>query len=109
MKGVSKFDNEQFYGGYDEVAISKQKYTKEEAIDIAIKEYFDYRKTGYLAVGNGFVRHRYGVNEDGEPMSGWWLEYDEYKTSCPCYIFHWAKSKDEWDNKSYEYFPLESV
>lgn len=106
MKGISKFDNSSFYGGYDEIAVSKQKYTKEEAIEIVITKYWPYKKDGYLAVGNGYVRHGYGVDEDNEPCCGWWLEYDESKRSCPCYVFHWAKTNDEWNKENYEYIPL---
>ena len=98
---MSKFDYEKFYGYEDILAISKEKYTKEEAIKIARAEFEHSRK--YLAIGNGFVRHRAGVNEDGEPCVGWWLEYTEHKRSCPCWIFHVTDDKNEWCNKDYEY------
>lgn len=32
---MSKFDYSGFYGGYDELAVSKGKYTREQAIEIA--------------------------------------------------------------------------
>lgn len=32
---MSKFDYEKFSGGYDVFAVSKEKYTKEQAIEIA--------------------------------------------------------------------------
>lgn len=32
---MSKFDYGIFYGGYYDLAVSKEKYTKEEAIEIA--------------------------------------------------------------------------
>lgn len=35
MNRLSKFDYEIFYGGYDDLAVSKQRYTKEKAIEIA--------------------------------------------------------------------------
>lgn len=37
---MSIFDYEFFFGGDDELAVSKEKYTKEEAIDLA-KQQFD--------------------------------------------------------------------
>ncbi len=35
---MSKFEYGSFYGGYDNFAVSKQKFTKEEAIEIVKKE-----------------------------------------------------------------------
>lgn len=32
---MSKFDYAVFYGGYDALAVSKEKFTKEQAIEIA--------------------------------------------------------------------------
>lgn len=32
---MSKFDYDSFIGGYDVLAVSKEKYTKEQAIEIA--------------------------------------------------------------------------
>lgn len=32
---MSKFDFDIFYGGYDNLAVSKEKYSKEQAIEIA--------------------------------------------------------------------------
>ena len=85
---MSKFDYDIFLGGYDELAVSKEKYTKEEAIDIAKVELSQRRRPYYLCVGDGFVRHRAGRNECGEPCVGWWMEYEEHKRSCPCWLFH---------------------
>ncbi len=102
---MSKFDCGVFVGGYDDFAVSKQRYTKEEAIEMAQREY-EWRKEGYVAIGNGYVRHRAGMNEDNEPQVGWWLEYEEHKRSCPCWIFHYTKNKDENFNEDYEYIQL---
>ena len=86
---MSKFDYCGFYGGYDSLAVSKEKHTREEAIEIAKIELESIDKTPYiLAVGNAFVRHRAGINEDGEPQVGWWLEYLPHPRSCPCWSFH---------------------
>jgi hypothetical protein len=91
---MSKFDYNVFYGGYDAVAVSKEKYSKEEAIEIAKQELRPCGTDSYtLAIGNGFVRHRAGVNEDGEPCVGWWLEYSGHKRSCPVWVFHVAKRR----------------
>lgn len=101
---MSKFDYDIFHGGFDDLAVSKQKYSKDEAIKIA-KQEFEYRKHKYLAVGDGYVRHRAGVNEDNEPCVGWWIEYKEHKRSCPCWVFHTTNSTNEVF-KDYEYIEL---
>lgn len=87
---MSKFDYGIFYGGYDKLAVSKERYTKEEAIEIAKRElaWYNSETPYYLSIGDGFVRHRAGRNEDGEPCVGWWIEYKECKRSCSCWVFH---------------------
>ena len=102
---MSKFEYDVFYGGYDNFAVSKERYTKEQAIEIAKKELY-LGNPCFLAIGNGFVRHRAGRNEDGEPCVGWWLEYTEHKKSCPCWVFHLSSCKDEKFFKQYEYIEL---
>ena len=85
---MSKFEINRFIGGYDAIAVSKEKFTKDEAIKIAMRETEGVKKPYYLAIGDCFVRHRAGMNEDNEPCVGWWLEYVEHKRSCPCWGFH---------------------
>lgn len=105
MKGKSKFDFSGFVGGYDNFAVSKQKYTREEAIELAKLENDWYGGGCYIAIGSAFVRHRAGVDEDGERCVGYWLEYEEHKRSCPVWCFHLAKdpSHDSRIFKDYEY------
>ena len=105
---MSKFDFDIFYGGYDNLAVSKEKYSKEQAIEIAKREleYSGKQNQVYLAIGNGYVRHRAGRNEDGECCVGWWLEYKEHKRSCPCWVFHVTPNDKEHFFKDYEYIPL---
>lgn len=100
---MSKFDYASFNGGYDTFAVSKEKYTKEQAIEIAKIELESIKKPYYIAVGDCHVRHRAGINEDGEPCVGWWLEYTEHKRSCPAWCFHKAQSYDVEVCKGYEY------
>ncbi len=100
---MSKFDYAGFYGGYDELAVSKEKYTREQAVEIAKVELERPNKPYYIAVGDGYVRYRAGVNEDYEPCVGWWIEYSEHKRSCPCWVFHVAVDKNETHSKGYEY------
>lgn len=71
---MSKFDYDIFYGGADDLGVSKEKYTKEEAIKIAMVELEQHNTNGlFLAMSDAFARHRAGVNEDDEPCVGWWL------------------------------------
>lgn len=100
---MSKFDYARFYGSYDELAVNKEKYTKEQAIEIAKVELERNKKPYYIAVGDGYVRHRAGVNEDCEPCVGWWLEYSEHKRSCPCWVCHVGADKNELFSDRYEY------
>ena len=99
---ISKFEYYKFCSKFDRLAVSKEKYTKKQAIEIAKRELtYKYK---YLAIGNAFVRmHIYGVNEDGEPLSCWWLEYHEHESSCPCWVFHLTNNTDV---KGYEYIKL---
>ena len=102
---MSKFDYANFYGGYDCLAVSKEKYTREEAIEIAKRELSELpynTKSYYLCICDAFVRHRAGVNEDNERCVGWWLEYNEYKRSCPCWAFHVSHEYDKGFHNEYE-------
>lgn len=101
---MSKFDYLTFYGGYDELAVSKEKYTKEQAIEIAKVELESFRKPYTIAVGEAYVRHRAGRNEDGEPCVGWWLEYKDSKRSCPVWCFHKVRKEEKF--KNYEYIEV---
>lgn len=98
---MSIFHFSVFYGGYDTFAVSKEKYTREQAIEIAKTE-LRTDKMPYICIGDGFVRHRAGVNEDHEPCVGWWLEYEEHKRSCPCWVFHSSKVEDKGFHNEYE-------
>ena len=106
---MSKFDYNHFYGGYDTFAVSKEKFTKEEAIEIAKVEMKHINKPYYIAMGNGYVRHRAGVYEDNEPCVGWWLEYKEHKRSCPCWVFHRTTNIEEQNHEDYEYVHIPAV
>ena len=116
MKGLSKFDCGRFFGGYDEFAVSAQRYPKEYAIEEAKKE-ADIEvgvKPGQYTVSKAFVKWRAGIDEDGDPVVGWWLEYSKRKIgSCPVYAFHrngngenrekFNKEPDGWDGISLPY------
>jgi hypothetical protein len=102
---MSKFDYEMFYGGFDDFAVNKEKHTKEQAIELYKKEMVLPKK--YIAIGSAFIRHRAGINDDGEPCVGWWLEYEKHKRSCPVWAFHTAKSSEEKFNKNYEYILID--
>ena len=84
---MSKFDYATFFCGYDNFAVSKEKYTKEQAIELYCIEH-SIPKDTKIAITNAFVRHRVGWNEDNERCCGWWLEYKEHSRSCPVYAFH---------------------
>jgi len=98
MKSISKFDFMEFNGGYDQFAVSMQRYTKEEAIAIAEREMLphDWWQDGPLMVGEAWVTHRAGLNDDNEPCVGWWLDYQPYKRSCPAWVFHRGEMRRDY-------------
>jgi hypothetical protein len=102
---MSKFDYSIFYGGYDKLAVSKERYTKEQAIEIAKVELESFKKPYFIAVGEAFAKHRAGSNEDGEPCVGWWLEYQDHGRNCPVWCFHRTLFKNE-KFKDYEYIEV---
>ena len=70
----SKFDYASFYGDCDRtLCVNADKYTLEEAYEIAIKEDFTEDMGYKIDLGN-YVRHRAGVDSDGEKAVGWWME-----------------------------------
>jgi len=100
---MSKFDYLSFTGGYDDFAVNKEKFTKEEALEIYKSENEVYKnKVKFIAIGESFVRHRTGRNEDNEPCIGWWIEYQQCKRSCPVWVFHMTNSTNE-TFEGYEY------
>lgn len=87
---LSKFDYGVFSdGGRAYVAVSKQRYTFDEAVAIAGSALgVDYSNSGSVPYNEALVMHRAGVNEYGEKTVGWWLEHKERpKRSCPCWVF----------------------
>ena len=100
---MSKFDYGSFNGGYDEFAVNAQKFTSDKAIEIAKGEYdiIVGDKVGDYVVSMAYVKWRYGINEDGEPCVGWWLEYSERKKgSCLVWAFHRKQKSDKmWGNE----------
>ena len=101
---MSKFEYANFYEGYDNFAVNKEKYTKKQAIEM-YKTESEHTKAKYIAVCEAFVRHRAGINGDNEPCVGWWLEYIEHKRSCAVFAFHTTNNKNE-KFKDYEYYEL---
>lgn len=88
IKGKSKFTFDNFSGGYDDFAVSQQRYTKEQAIKLYLTEGIIPNGVEQISVGRAFVRHGYGRNEDNEPCSCWWLEYNDGPRSVPAWVFH---------------------
>lgn len=92
---MSKFDYECFCGDCNRLlAVNKEKYTKEQAIDIAKEELERFDAPYYIVIENMFVRHRAGVDDDGEKHVTWWLEDKEHKRCCPVWCFHTIKSDE---------------
>ena len=89
MKGRSKFDYSNFYGDGNYIAVSKQKYSIEQAQEIASIELGDTNESEFsIGVKDCFVRHGAGIDDDGNKRVCWWLEDFERKTSCPVWCFY---------------------
>ncbi|WP_430395197.1 DUF1642 domain-containing protein [Enterococcus faecalis] len=56
------------------MGFNKQKYTREQAIEEWRSELMLEENTPYI-VEDAFVRYRFGVDEDNENRSCWWLEW----------------------------------
>lgn len=102
---MSKFDFSTFYGdGYDHFAASKERYDKQQAISVYIREMMMDPGTK-IAIGHAFVRYRIGY-QDGEKINGWWLEYEDFGRSCPVWCFHVHRGEHEIATfeEDYEYY-----
>ena len=73
MERLSKFDCGCFYGENRWFAVSKQRFTKEEALEMFKRE---LDGADVYEIHDAAVQWRAGVNEDGERVVGWWLQLD---------------------------------
>lgn len=79
IKGKSKFEYSEFYGDWRGWGgFNKQKYTKEEALKAWREDLFGFDEDIPFVIEDAFVRYRFGRNEDNEPMSCWWIEWQDY-------------------------------
>ena len=82
---MSKFDHEVFYSeGGTFAGVSKEKYTLEEATEIAKRE---LGASATLLEVECVARHRAGVDDDGTPCVGWFLDGGSLPRSCPVWVF----------------------
>ncbi len=108
LKGKSKFTYDHFSDGYDNFAVSAQRYTKEQAIRLYIQEgYFDLNNVQEISVGRAYVRYGYGRNLDNDPCSCWWLEYKDTPRSCPVWSFHITSERSHKFDDGYEIIKLQ--
>lgn len=87
---MSKFDYDAFTGDYP-IAVSKERYTEQEAIEIAKREL----GVDEVSIFNGYVRYGYGI-DDNDPCAAarntWWLTIPGKcgnipKRCCPVWAF----------------------
>lgn len=84
---MSKFDFDAFTGDYP-VAVSKERYTEQEAIEIAKRELGVDKVTMF----DGYVRWCFGTDPDdpcAKPRNAWWLDIGKNypKGCCPVWAF----------------------
>ena len=83
-------------------AVSKEKYTKQEAIEL-FKNEFNIKIGDMIEITSAWVKHRAGVNENNEPIVGWWIEYEDNKRNCPAWVMHVVhKNNALYHNCDYE-------
>ncbi|HGF8193865.1 TPA: hypothetical protein QFC31_001326 [Enterococcus faecium] len=101
VKGISKFEHSEFYGDWRGWGgFNKQKYTKEEALKVWREDLFGFDEDIPFVIEDAFVRYRFGRNEDNEPMSCWWIEWQDYgDKSVPVWSIRrqepWEKEQEE--------------
>lgn len=82
---MSSFDYDVFDGDYP-LAVSRERYTFREALDIATREL----GTDNLEVEVMYVYYGYGADEDdfAKPRNNWWLVAEKPKKGgCPVWAF----------------------
>ncbi|MCH3943046.1 MAG: hypothetical protein LKE37_05085 [Atopobiaceae bacterium] len=92
---VSKFDHEAFIGeGGTFYAVSKERYSLEEATAIAERE---LECPVVLLEVDWVARHRAGIDDWGDPRVGWWLDDGPLPRSCPVWSFEPRDSRRDGD------------
>lgn len=84
---MSKFDYDAFTGDYP-VAVSKERYTEQQAVEIARNEL----GVDEVEKCDGYVRYGYGIDDDDindGPRNTWWLTLSNKcpKRCCPVWAF----------------------
>lgn len=107
IKGISKFDHDYFYSDFGEYAFNKQKYSEQQAVQLFRVE--NGCPDSDIAVCDAFVIHRAGINDDNEPIVGWWLEYEDKGRSCPVYAMHIKDNNFDYSEfKEYRFHTVNS-
>lgn len=91
---MSKFDFDGFTGDYP-VVVSKERYTEQEAIEIAKRELGVDKVTMF----DGYVRWCFGTDPDdpcAKPRNTWWLTISKGcpKRCCPVWAFCKVRRSD---------------
>ncbi len=82
---ASKFDYDAFIGDEYLIAVSKKRYTKEEAAEIAKREFMT--DSVEYEPEFGWVYCGFGTNDDGENFHDWWLVRYKPRIGCPVWVF----------------------
>ena len=103
---MSKFDVSLFYSDdLNYIAFSKEKYTKEQAIEQARKEIFPEHPV--MMSPDFTVRWQAQGSVDGKPYVGWYLMPEKLKRCCEVWAFPYIHNK--WDIELAEQFGFERV
>jgi hypothetical protein len=107
-KSISKFDYSSFNGGFDDFAVSRQKFSIGEALQLFVDESV-INEGDVIGVTYAYATHRAGMTDDNEPCVGWWLGYTYTKRGRPVYAMHKVrKGTHVWPEYTY-YKKIEGV
>lgn len=89
MKKQSKFTHCIFYNGFDDYAVSQQRFTRDDAIGLYIQEQLPGNHIKEISVGQAWVKWGYGYDhEQNKPCAAWWIQYHMTPRACPVWVFH---------------------
>lgn len=95
MKNQSKFTYREFNDGFDDYAVSQQRFTRETAIDLYMNSCPTHKSIKEISIGQAWVKWRYGWDpSQNKHVAGWWIEYSPSPRACPVWVFHVTGTRD---------------
>lgn len=80
---MSKFDYDLFICDEIYLAVNKERYTEQQAVEIAKRELH----VENVKMLDGYVYYGFGIIDDEEKYNGWWLTFEKPKRGCSVWAF----------------------